>query len=233
MADKPHMNLVFIGHVDHGKSTLVGRILYDTGAIDENTMRKLKEEASKVGKATFEYAFVMDRTKEERTRGLTIDLAHKDFKTSKYYFTIIDAPGHRDFVKNMITGASQADAAVLVIDAKDGVQPQTREHAFLARTLGIKELIVAINKMDAVKYDEKRYKEVHDEAETLLKRIGYKEGDVKYIPTSAYESANVSKRTPDKTSWYSGPCVLEALDELKQPESYRQPLRVPYRRVHT
>ncbi len=234
MADKPHMNLVFIGHVDHGKSTMVGRILFETGAIDDNTMRKLKEEASKLGKATFEYAFAMDRTKEERARGVTIDLAHKDFKTNKYYFTIIDAPGHRDFVKNMITGASQADAAVLVIDAKDGVQPQTKEHAFLSRTLGIKELIVAVNKMDSVNYDEKRYKEVQEEASKLLKSIGYKDDSVRYIPTSAYDGANLSKRTPDKTPWYSGECMLEALDLLKEVEKPTgKALRVPIQDVYT
>ncbi|MCX8147634.1 MAG: GTP-binding protein, partial [Candidatus Woesearchaeota archaeon] len=153
MATKEHMNLIFIGHVDHGKSTTVGRVLYDTGALSEQELKKLKEEAAKVGKATFEFAFAMDRLKEERERGVTIDIAHKEFQTPKYHFTIIDAPGHKDFVKNMITGASQADAAVLVCSAKDGIQQQTREHAFLAKVLGINQLIVAINKMDAVGYD--------------------------------------------------------------------------------
>ncbi|HLD75912.1 MAG TPA: GTP-binding protein, partial [Candidatus Norongarragalinales archaeon] len=149
-AKKPHLNLIFAGHVDHGKSTLVGRVLYDTGALSENDLRKLKEEAAKVGKPTFEFAFAMDQLKEERERGVTIDIAHRDFNTQKYYFTIIDAPGHKDFVKNMITGASQADAAVLVCSAKEGVQAQTIEHAFLLKVLGVQQFIVAINKMDAV-----------------------------------------------------------------------------------
>jgi len=154
--EKPHINLVFIGHVDHGKSTTVGRLLYDSKNIDEQTLRKLKEKAQELGKAGFEFAFIMDNLKEERERGLTIDLSHRRFDTPKYYFTIIDAPGHRDFIKNMITGASQADAGVLVVDCSNGVQAQTKEHVFLARTLGVDQLIIAVNKMDLVKFDQSR-----------------------------------------------------------------------------
>src|SRR5882672_10475348 len=159
MPAKPHLNLVFIGHVDHGKSTTVGRILYDTGNIDAHELENLKKLAEQMGKATFEFAFVMDQVKEERERGLTIDVAHKRFDTDKYYFTIIDAPGHRDFVKNMITGTSQADAAVLVVSGIDGVQAQTKEHIFLARILGVQQLIVVINKMDATTppFDQKKF----------------------------------------------------------------------------
>ena len=138
--EKTHINLVFIGHVDAGKSTTVGRLLFDSGAVDEQTMRKLKEKAAELGKGGFEFAFVMDNLKEERERGVTIDLAHKKFETNKYYFTIIDAPGHKDFIKNMITGASQADAGVLVVAATDAeLQPQTKEHVFLAKTLGVNQ----------------------------------------------------------------------------------------------
>src|SRR3989344_3528120 len=150
--EKVHINLVFVGHVDHGKSTTVGRLLYDSGNVDEQEMRKLKEKAQELGKGGFEFAFVMDQLKEERERGVTIDLSHKKFSTQKFDFTIIDAPGHRDFIKNMITGASQADACVLVIGS-EGIQAQTREHAFLTKTLGVSQIIVACNKMDLVNYD--------------------------------------------------------------------------------
>src|SRR3989344_5688525 len=157
MADKkPQLNLVTIGHVDHGKSTLVGRLLYDTGSVREEQMRKLKDLAKELKKETFEFAFVMDRFKEERERGITIDIMHQRFDTNKYYFTVIDAPGHRDFVKNMITGTSQADGAILVVSVSSGVQEQTKEHAWLAKILGVGQVIIAINKMDEVNYDEKK-----------------------------------------------------------------------------
>src|SRR5210317_2206558 len=150
--EKPHINLVFIGHVDHGKSTTVGRLMFDSGNVSEQQLRKLKDKAAELGKAGFEFAYVMDNLKEEQERGVTIDLAHKQFVTDKYDFTIIDAPGHKDFIKNMITGASQADAAVVVVAANDGVNAQTKEHVFLSRTLGVGQLIIAVNKMDMQKY---------------------------------------------------------------------------------
>jgi elongation factor 1-alpha len=154
---KPHINLVVVGHVDHGKSTLVGRLLFETGTITQQDIDKLKKEAASLGKATFEFAYVLDSTREERTRGVTIDLSHMKFETEKYYFTIIDAPGHRDFIKNMITGAAQADAAILVVSAKEGIQPQTKEHAFLSKVLGIKQFIVAINKIGKSTAHIRRY----------------------------------------------------------------------------
>src|SRR4030042_2240280 len=172
MATKPHMNLVIIGHVDHGKSTLVGRILLDTGQFPAHMVEKFKEEAEAKGKGSFALAWIFDQLKEERERGLTIDVAHKRFDTDKYYITIIDAPGHRDFVKNMITGTSQADGAILVVSAKEGVQEQTKEHAYLAKVLGVNQLVVAINKMDAINYEEAKYKEAKEAAEKLLKGIG-------------------------------------------------------------
>src|SRR5512136_3332276 len=166
---KPHLNLAFIGHVDHGKSTTVGRLMYETGAVDPHVIEEYRKEAAAQGKATFEYAWVMDSLKEERDRGVTIDIAHQRFDTDKYYFTVVDCPGHRDFVKNMITGASQADAAVLIVSVPDGVMPQTREHVFLARTLGVNQLIVGMNKMDAADYGQKRFDDVRDDVGKLLK----------------------------------------------------------------
>ena len=233
MAEKEHMNIVFIGHVDAGKSTTVGRLLYETGAISEQVIKKYREEAAKLGKATFEFAFVMDSLKEERERGVTIDIAHKKFESNKYYFTIIDAPGHKDFVKNMITGASQADGAVLVISAKDGIQPQTKEHAFLAKVLGINQLIVLINKMDAVNYDQKRFDEVKAEATKLLQSMGYKLDKVPFIPASSYVGDNITKKSTNM-SWYNGPTLLEALDNFEVPKKLTdRPLRLPIQDVYS
>lgn len=235
MAAKPHLNLVFIGHVDHGKSTTVGRILYDTGNIDPHELENLKKLAEQMGKATFEFAFVMDQVKEERERGLTIDVAHKRFDTDKYYFTIIDAPGHRDFVKNMITGTSQADAAVLVVGAAEGVQAQTREHIFLAKTLGVEQLIVAINKMDASKpeYAEARFNEIKAEVTTLLKGVGYKVDKIPFVPISSYKGENITKASP-KMGWYKGPALVQILNDLQvPPKPVDKPLRLPIQDVYS
>jgi len=234
MATKPHMNLVFIGHVDHGKSTTVGRVLFDTGNFDAHELENLKKEAETLGKATFEFAFIMDRVKEERERGLTIDVAHRKFDTQKYYFTIIDAPGHRDFVKNMITGASQADAAVLVVSAAEGVQAQTKEHIFLARTLGVNQLIIAINKMDATKpaYNEARYNEVKTEVTGLLKAVGYKTDTILFIPISAYKGDNIAKASTNM-GWWKGKTIVSAFDDLVMPEKPTdKPLRLPLQDVY-
>jgi elongation factor 1-alpha len=235
MANKPHLNLVFIGHVDHGKSTTVGRLLLDSGAIEPHVIEGLKKLAEEKGKATFEFAFAMDRLKEERERGLTIDIAHQRFDTPKYYFTVIDAPGHRDFVKNMITGTSQADAAVLVVAAPEGVQAQTKEHVFLARTLGITQLIVAINKMDATKpeWSEARYNEVKAEAEKLLKSVGFKTDKVPFIPVSGYKGENVVKST-GKMPWWKGKTLMGQFDEFEiPPKLTEKPLRWPIQDVYS
>jgi elongation factor 1-alpha len=233
MAKKPHMNLVTIGHVDHGKSTLVGRLLYDTNNISEDAMRKLKELAKELKKETFEFAFVMDNLKEERERGVTIDVMHKRFDTNKFYFTVIDAPGHRDFVKNMITGASQADAAIIVVSGKDSVQEQTKEHAFLIKVLGVKQVIIAINKMDAVDYDEAKFNAVKGDVEKLLKSIGYDTSKIPFLPVSAWKGDNVAKKS-ENMAWYKGPTLVEALDGLDEPApATDKPLRIPIQDVYT
>lgn len=233
MVEKEHMNLAMIGHIDHGKSTLLGRLLTETGVIDPHVIEEYRKKAEALGKATFEYAWVMDTLKDERERGITIDVAHQRFDTKKYYYTIVDCPGHRDFVKNMITGTSQADAAVLVVDAKDGIMAQTKEHVFLARTLGVSQLIIAINKMDRVNYDQKRYEELKKALLDLLKVVGYKEANITLIPVSAIEGENVSKRS-DKLKWFDGPTLLEAMDLMKVPEKpIKLPLRIPVQDVYT
>ncbi|MDG6224314.1 MAG: translation elongation factor EF-1 subunit alpha [Candidatus Thermoplasmatota archaeon] len=233
--EKPHMNLVFIGHVDHGKSTSVGRVLLDTGHIEKYLIEKYKKEAESKGKGSFEFAWVMDNLKEERERGVTIDVAHKKFTSNKYYFTIIDAPGHRDFVKNMITGTSQADAAVLVVAAPEGVMAQTKEHVFLAKTLGVNQIIINVNKMDATKpeYSEQRFNEVKDDVGKLLRMVGYKDDSVQFVPTSAFIGDNVATKS-DKLSWWKGPTLLECLDNLKIPVKPTQlPMRLPVQDVYS
>ena len=234
MAEKTHMNIITEGHVDHGKSTLIGRLLFDSGALSEQELRKLKEKAKEVKKETFEFAFVMDSLKEERERGLTIDLMYKPITTDKFYFTIIDCPGHRDFIKNMITGASQADAAILVVSAKDGIQEQTKEHLYLSKVLGINQLIVAINKMDTVNYDESRFNQVKEEVGKLLTSIGYKVDEIPFIPLSAYVGDNVVKKS-DKMGWYKGETLLKTMDvSIKEKEKpIDKPLRLPIQDVYT
>ncbi len=236
MANKPHLNIVFIGHVDHGKSTTVGRLLLDTGYIRQEEIDKFRAEAEAKGKATFEFAWVMDDLKEERERGVTIDIAHRRFDSQKYYFTIIDAPGHRDFVKNMITGTSQADAAVLVCSAAEGVQEQTREHIFLSRTLGVTQMIVAINKMDRqeVAYKEAKYEEVKEELTKLLKNVGFKiDQQIVFVPISAFKDDNINKPSPNMP-WYKGPTLLQALDNLQVPNKPTdKALRLPVQDVYT
>ena len=229
---KPHINLVFIGHVDHGKSTTVGRLLYDSGAINEQALRKLKEKAEELGKGGFEFAFVMDNLKEERERGVTIDLAHKKFVSDKYEFTIIDAPGHKDFIKNMITGASQADAAVLVVAASDGVMEQTKEHIWLSRTLGVGQMIIAVNKMDAVKFDQTKFNKVKDEVTGVLKTAGYNPANIAFVPVASLHGDNIVKKSANM-SWYTGPTLREQLDLFKEPEKPTQlPLRLPLQDVY-
>ncbi len=230
--EKPHVNIVFVGHVDHGKSTTVGRLFFDSGVIDEQTMKKLKEKAQELGKAGFEFAFVMDNLKEERERGVTIDLMHKKLMTDKYEYTIIDAPGHKDFIKNMITGASQADIAFLVVAGTEGIMAQTREHVFLCRTMNVKQIGVLVNKMDAVDYDEAKFNKVKEEVSKLLQQVGYKVDEVPFIPVSAWKGDNIVKKSETMT-WYTGATLREQLDLWDEPEKPTTlPLRLPIQDVY-
>ncbi|MEM4442383.1 MAG: translation elongation factor EF-1 subunit alpha [Ignisphaera sp.] len=257
MSSKPHLNLVIIGHVDHGKSTLVGRLLVETGAVDEKTWKEVVEAAIKAGKESEKYAWLLDRLKEERERGLTISLAYRKFETNNIYYTIIDAPGHRDFIKNMITGASQADVAVLAISAKKGEfeagmspEGQTREHILLAKTMGIDNLIIAITKMDTTEppYSEKRFIEIIEILTKFLKVVGYKLESITVVPTAAWVGDNVTKYSQNMPWWnqqkieelkkkygLNGALTLyEALDNVKPPpKPIDKPLRIPISEVFT
>lgn len=229
---KPVINVVFVGHVDHGKSTTIGRLMFDSGKVKPEELEKLKAEAQKHGKAGFEFAYVMDRVKEERERGVTIDLAYEKLVTNKYEVTIIDAPGHRDFVKNMITGTSQADAAFLTVSAKDGVQPQTKEHVWLLRTMGVGQVAVILNKMDAVDYKEEVFNKVKADVSAILREAGYKPDTITFLAVSGLEGDNVAKKST-KMPWYKGPTVLEQLDLFKEPEKPTNlPLRMPLQDVY-
>ncbi len=227
------MNLAVIGHIDHGKSTTVGRLLFETGAVPAHIIENYRKEAAEKGKASFEFAWVMDNLKEERERGITIDIAHKRFDTEKYYFTVVDCPGHRDFIKNMITGASQADAALLVVAATDGPMEQTKEHVFLSKTLGINQLIIGINKIDAVNYDQKKYEEVKQKVSDLIKMVGFNPANIPFIPMSSFNGDNIAKKS-DKTPWYSGPTLLDALNQLTTPDLPTSlPFRLPVQDVYS
>ncbi|MCK5043553.1 GTP-binding protein, partial [Candidatus Pacearchaeota archaeon] len=225
--EKPNMNVVFVGHVDAGKSTIVGRTMFDSGVVGEQTMKKLREEAEKHGKAGFEFAYIMDSIKEERERGVTIDLSYKKLMSQKFQITIIDAPGHRDFVKNMITGASQADSAFLVIAAPAGVQPQTTEHLWLLRTMGVKNLAIAVNKMDSVEYSEEKFKKVKEDVGKLLQGVGINPETTAFIACSGLKGDNVVKKS-DKMAWYKGPTIVEQFDAFPAPElPTNLPMRMP------
>ena len=226
---KPIINVAFVGHVDHGKSTTIGHLMFQQGKLPQQELDKLKAEAQKHGKVGFEFAYYMDRFKEERERGVTIDLSYEKLPTQKYEVTIIDAPGHRDFVKNMITGASQADAAFLVVAAGQGagVQPQTKEHVWLLRTMGVGQIAVLVNKMDVVGYKEEEFKKIKEDVSTLLKQAGYKLDEVEFIPISGFKGDNLIKKSAN-LGWYNGPTLLEQFDNFKQPEKpINLPLRMP------
>jgi elongation factor 1-alpha len=241
MAEKDHLNMIVTGHIDNGKSTTMGHFLMDLGVVDERTIAAHAKESEETGKGdTFKYAWVMDNIKDERARGITIDLAFKKFETPKYFFTLIDAPGHRDFVKNMITGASEADCAILVLSAKEGetdsaVAPggQAREHAFLLKTLGVSQIILAINKMDDSKFSEDAYKIAKEKGLKLVKSVGYKIENVPAIPVSGWTGENLVKKS-ENMPWYTGKTLLESFDDFKVPEKpVGKPLRLPIQDVYS
>lgn len=251
--EKTHINIVVIGHVDSGKSTTTGHLIYKCGGIDKRTIEKFEKEAQEMGKGSFKYAWVLDKLKAERERGITIDIALWKFETAKYYVTIIDAPGHRDFIKNMITGTSQADCAVLVVACGTGEfeagiskNGQTREHALLAQTLGVKQLIVACNKMDSTEppFSESRFNEVTTEVSNYIKKIGYNPKSVAFVPISGFNGDNMLEPSPNM-AWFkgwtverkdgttAGKTLLEALDSVSPPQRPTdKPLRLPLQDVY-
>lgn len=229
---KPVINVAFVGHVDHGKSTTIGHLMFLAGKLPEQELKKLRAEAEKHGKVGFEFAYYMDRFKEERERGLTIDLSYEKLITQKFEVTIIDAPGHRDFIKNMITGASQADSAFLVVAAKEGVQPQTKEHVWLLKTMGVNDIAILINKMDAVDYKQEIYEKIKSDISTVIKQAGYKPEQINFIPISGFKGENLTKKS-DMMSWFKGPTLLEQFDLFKLPEKpINLPLRMPIQDVY-
>uniref|UniRef100_A0A3P9NRL8 Elongation factor 1-alpha-like n=1 Tax=Poecilia reticulata TaxID=8081 RepID=A0A3P9NRL8_POERE len=251
--EKLHINIVVIGHVDSGKSTSTGHLIYKCGGIDKRTIEKFEKEAAEMGKGSFKYAWVLDKLKAERERGITIDIALWKFETGKYYVTIIDAPGHRDFIKNMITGTSQADCAVLIVAAGVGEfeagiskNGQTREHALLAFTLGVKQLIVGVNKMDSTEppYSQARFEEIQKEVSTYIKKIGYNPAAVAFVPISGWHGDNMLEAST-KMNWFkgwkverkegnaNGVTLLDALDAILPPSRPTdKPLRLPLQDVY-
>lgn len=239
--DKTHVNVVVIGHVDSGKSTSTGHLIYKCGGIDQRTLDKFEKDAELSGKGSFKYAWVLDKLKAERERGITIQITLNKFETPKLHCTIIDAPGHRDFIKNMITGTSQADLAILMISSQAGEfeagiskEGQTKEHALLAFTLGVKQMIVGINKMDhpTCNWSESRYNDIKAEASSFLKKTGYNPEKIAFVPFSGWTGDNLIEKT-DKMPWYKGPTLLEAIDNMTPPtRPSDKPLRLPINDVY-
>ncbi|GAD96109.1 elongation factor Tu GTP binding domain protein [Paecilomyces variotii No. 5] len=229
---KKAANFVVIGHVDAGKSTLMGRLLSDLNAVDQRTLEKYRKEAEKIGKGSFALAWVLDQSSEERARGVTIDIATNKFETEKTRFTIVDAPGHRDFVPNMIAGASQADFAVLVIDSstgnfESGLKGQTKEHALLVRSMGVHKIVVAVNKMDSVDWSKDRYEEIEQQISSFLTTAGFQEKNISFVPCSGFHGDNITRRSDNpNASWYTGRTLIE---ELETSEPYTHALEKPLR----
>ncbi|XP_074642147.1 HBS1-like protein isoform X3 [Tubulanus polymorphus] len=231
---KENINLVVIGHVDAGKSTLMGHLLYQLGCVSKKAMHKYEQESKKLGKASFAYAWVLDETEEERTRGVTMDVAQTRFETPNRQINLMDAPGHKDFIPNMITGAAQADVAILVVNGTRGefetgfeAGGQTREHALLVRSLGVLQIVVAVNKMDTVEWSQDRYNDIVKKLSHFLKQAGFKESDITYVPCSGLGGENLTKCQDEKLKqWYSGPTLVDQIDKFRPPE---RPVEKPFR----
>ncbi|XVE97237.1 hypothetical protein REPUB_Repub03eG0003800 [Reevesia pubescens] len=231
------LNLAIVGHVDSGKSTLSGRLLHLLGRISQKEMHKYEKESKLQGKGSFAYAWALDESAEERERGITMTVAVAYFDSKRYHVVVLDSPGHKDFVPNMITGATQADAAILVIDASigsfevgmDGTKGQTREHAQLIRSFGVDQLIVAVNKMDAVEYSKGRFDFIKSLLGTFLRSCGFKDSSVSWIPLSAVENQNLVAAPSDvRLSWYHGPYLIDAIDSFQPPtRDFSKPLLMP------
>ena len=224
---RPQVRIVIVGHVDHGKSTLVGRLLHETGSLPEGKLEMLQAVSARRG-MPFEWSFLLDALQTERDQGITIDTTQIRFRTKSRDVVLIDAPGHAEFLRNMITGASQADAAVLIIDALEGVRDQTRRHGYLLHLLGIRQVAIVVNKMDRVDFSAARFAEISDEISAHLTGLGVTPSAV--IPISARDGDGVTERTP-RTHWYTGPTVVEALDALEPARPLAElALRLPDRK---
>lgn len=227
---RDQMNVVIVGHVDHGKSTVVGRLFADTGALPQGKLEAVKAECARTGKV-FEYAFLLDALSDEQDQGITIDTARCFFKTARRDYIIIDAPGHIEFLKNMISGAARAEAAALIIDAKEGVRENSRRHGYILAMLGIRQVVVCVNKMDLVGYDQAHFERIEAEYRAFLKGIGAPDPK-HFVPVAALHGDNLAVRS-DKTPWYRGPTMLECFDGFaKQPSRRDQPLRMPLQAVY-
>ncbi|NOX97896.1 MAG: GTP-binding protein [Nitrospirae bacterium] len=229
MSNKGNLKFVIVGHVDHGKSSLIGRLFFDTNSLPPEKMQEVEQSSKELGRKV-EFAFLMDHLREEREQGITIDTAQTFFKTDKREYVIIDAPGHVEFVKNMITGASQAEAALLIVDAEEGVQEQTKRHAYILAMLGLEQVVVVLNKMDLLDFKEDRFNKVKEETRNFLDSINITSDF--YIPISAIQGDNVAKKS-SHMDWYKGPTVLESLDSLRNRVSAEnKPLIFPVQDVY-
>ncbi|XP_014290235.1 protein HBS1 [Halyomorpha halys] len=233
---KSQLHMVVIGHVDAGKSTLMGHLLYKLGHISSKVMHKFEQESKKIGKQSFIYAWILDETGEERSRGITMDVGQSKFETNTKIVTLLDAPGHKDFIPNMITGAAQADVSLLVVDSTRGEFEtgfesggQTREHALLVRSLGVSQICVVVNKLDTVSWSEERFLEIQNKLGAFLKQAGFKERDISFVPCSGLSGENLTEKSklPELNKWYKGPCLLEVVDKFHCPERpVSKPLRL-------